>query len=277
MKDSLPEDFKHFPEWAEHDSVAMIPAFMRPVVVGQRPRGKRWGIWPLFFEEYASDQEPKDFFSPGNNNHPRFVVWKRIRRTDQPPGWYQLSKNPSEKIGLADLRVHEDYHAGWSETARRYLKKWYRLQQHNEFTISEISFEAYASAYIRSTVYKKIKTQLDYTERQLHSAPDHVLMYGVQNREGCIKAGMAVLWSPSTTSSYYLSGFMHPDSLHQPLMIGLMDHWHIEAKKRAYHFVHFGFFWSAGKDKEWKGFSQFKRQFCTHIVALPPILWRLVW
>ncbi len=278
FKTTIPQECSLKEEWPEYHLTTAPPSSQKSLELLTHPKGLRWGIWPLFFEKYISDTEP-DLASAARigTPPPRFIAWSRVRRRDIPKGWHQFSKRPAEIIGFADLSLNSDYHDAWAPTAKRYCKKWLTLVANNTYTITPITMEEFSAAYKKSFVYRNIgDQQLAYTERNCIQNTPYTELYGVRDAKGRVVAGISTLWSPSTKSTYYIAGFIQDEVSKDPLMIGLMDYWHREAATRGVRFVHLGLFWGPGKDKHWKGFSQFKKQFCTHLVELPPLLWRFM-
>ena len=272
----LPSDFAPREQWPEFSLANIPPPQLNPEEVGTAPKGLRWGIWPLYFESYASDVEPDLRESGAHGDAPsRIIVWHRITRTDTPHGWRAFSQRSSKTEGYAQLTPGEDYPHAWSESARRYRNKWCRECLGVKYAIEMLSYEQFEAAYLQSPTFKKTgKKPLDILRRNIHgNAPARI--WGVHHLEsGEIAAGMAVMDSPTRHASYYACGFIRKEWSDDPLMTGLMDHWFSESAQGGMQLLHLGEFWQKGKPADWKGFSQFKSGFGARLIPYPPALVR---
>lgn len=267
-------------QWPEFIHLANPPAICARESVGTNPSGIRWSLWPLCFEEYVSDTEPDLAESKkGTLSRTRLVTWKRVARTDTPAGWRAPSNRPWRVDGFSILETG-DHTRRWSKSERRHAHTWSTMVAEGRYAIEELSMEAFAAAYKKSSVAKKFgQDLLLITKRKYNMTSDkqHIVLYGVRNKHtGTIIAGTAVVYSPTKKSSLCESRFMLPEAKEVHAMTGLMDHWFTEAKKRQIVFLVFTYFWYPGADKKWKGFSAFKSHFCEQYIAYPPELVRFV-
>ena len=266
-------------QWPEFNALTHPPTICAKEEVGKNPKGVRWSLWPLTFEEYVSDQEPDLAASTiGNLARNRLVTWKRIGRTDTPLGWW-MGKSPWRIDGVYNLKENPHYTTDWSQTERRHQHKWATLVAQQKYRIEEISIDEFANAYTKSIVAKKFGTELLLLTKRKHAtaSTQNLVLYGVRDIEShTIIAGTAVIYSPTYKGSTCESRFMLPAARGTHAMTGLMDHWFAESKKRGSVFLVFMYFWYPGAPKKWSGFSEFKSHFCKHYIAYPPELTRFV-
>jgi hypothetical protein len=277
----LPQGFIPREQWPEYLLTASPPPTFKPEAVGENPRGMRWGLWPLTFEEYITDLEPDLAVSdPDHLARNRIVLWRRLTRTDIPKGWHQFSKKPSRLEGIAEIK-NADYWRRWDESARRYRRRWVTNCLNKIYTIAEVPYEEFAHAYMQSTVVKKVgRETLNIAKRRIEQEKNELRFtecWGVRRMsDDMLMAGMVITNSPSCGGSYYLCGFYKAEVGEDPLMMGLMDNWFSISLKRGIRFLHFGGFWIKGDPKNWKGFSIFKSKFGLFYLYYPPLLLRIV-
>lgn len=272
----LPEGLVPKEQWPEFKPAALPQAFCDPVQVGQKPKGVRWSLWPLTFEEYVSDEEPDLSASdPHKQARHRLVMWRRITRTTATPKWWTLWHTSSRLEGFAKLRPG-DYWAEWSENARRQRKKWLTDFAEKTYHIRRATYAEYEQGYAKSLVAKKTMRESNRIVQQMEKCAPEIMSYWVTQRicDGAIKAGIACIHSDSTRNSYYAAGFYHTDTQDAPLMVGLMDTWYRDRQQHGYRFLHMGQFWFPGEPKTWKGFSNFKAKFGLFYIAYPPLLYQ---
>ena len=271
-----PEGFTPYQQWPEYDLVSDAPPLVGPRLVGVRPKGMYRRLWPIVVEEYFSDDEPVLTDSdPEGKSFNRMLVWRRIFRTTTPPGWYRPSKNSPRIEGFATLDV-EDYHTRWSESARRYYKKWHREYLNKTYVIERITADEFTTTYKKSTLKKYVRDMyLGLIARKV-AARAGLEFWGARHIEsGETAAAMAVITSTSVGASYYLCGCILRAHADAPLMVGLLDNWHKIGREQNLQYLHFGLFWQKGDPTEWKGFSIFKSKFGLSYIAYPPTLMRL--
>ena len=192
-----------------------------------------------------------------------------------PKGWHVLSRKTPQVDGFAKLGA-ENYFETWSESARRYRRKWRDEFLDKTYSIEQISPKEFDSGYMQSSVGKKLKRLFpDLVARKL-AAGVAVELWGARHKDsGEIVAGVATITSPTHRASYYLCGFILEKYADAPVMVGLMDHWYRRGLEANLQYLHFGRFWQKGDPKEWKGFSEFKSKFGLEYIAYPPTLVRL--
>lgn len=269
---TLPSGFVPYHQWPEFDLLHYVLPHLEAAVVEGTPRGVRTGRWPIYFEEYVSDTEPAPL--PDPKAPPRLLVWRRVVRADIPSGWQRLGWRASRLEGFAEIRGHDDeYEAHWSESARRYRRKWLS----EGIPIESVSFAEFLNEYMESDLPLWVRKNYASIAERMHRGPQgkHIEMIAPRDpHSGRLLGGMMIINSPTCKASYYLCGFVASAAKDRPVMVGLMDHWFCASRERGYRFLHFGEFWLPGKSKHWKGFSEFKSKFGLSYVAYPPALVR---
>ena len=243
------------------------------------PRGIRWSLWPLTFEEYVSDSEPV-LGTSGALARNRVVVWKRVHDGPVPKGWHRFSHYPWRVDGFVELKPDADYKAGWYKQARRDLRMWEKNFLNIGYKIEPVSLEEYGAAYAKSTVKRKIGIDpFQIIERKYAAriGRDNMALWGVRNTaSGEVLAGIVLLYSPTYQSAKYECPFILPEAKKIYAMTALIDHWFKESLKRGVSLLVFSAFWNQGEPKSWKAFSLFKSHFGPQYVVYPPALWRFV-
>ena len=275
--DEIPTDFVHPEQWPEYGAVFQPVVPCKREEVGVHPSGIRWSLWPITFEEYVGDEDPKlKDADTGALARFRTVAWKRVHRTDVPKGWITLSKGPWSLDGICRINPEEDYTKKWGHSGRRDLGLWRRNA--NEYTIEKCDFADYKKAYEKSTVRKKIgMNQFLGVERSLvlPAARDNLHLWVVRNkRSHNIVAGLAAVYSLANHASMYRVPFVLPEAKKICAMTGLVDHWFNHARSYGITTQIFTHFWQPGEPSSWKGSSEFKSHFITDLVAMPPLLWK---
>jgi hypothetical protein len=269
-----PKNFAPPEAWSEYGYVAMPKTICAREEVGTSPKGIRWGLGPIVFEEYTTDEEPQ-LDNSGTLARPRFVAWRRITRSDVPSGWYQLSKQPFRIDGYAV--VDHAYAERWQKNARRDLRLWQENFLHKSYEIEVLSFDEFCATYAHSTVARKIGLELlRVLERKLAlPTAHHIKLWGVRNKNtGAIIAGTAAVYSPSQSASIRECPFILPEARHCFAMTGLMAHWFDHSLREGITLHQFTHFRQKGDPRDWRGFSEFKSHFVDGLVAAPPALWR---
>ncbi|MES2202868.1 MAG: hypothetical protein V4474_00880 [Patescibacteria group bacterium] len=271
--EQLPSGYVPRQQWPEYDITTTLLPRAHPRYVGS---GTRWGMWPLYFEEYVQQAEP--VLSPQRKDPARIVIWQRVVPLGRCIGWTQFSFKPAKLEGFSMLEPGMPYEKTWSESARRYLKKWRTQYAGTQYVIEPITYEEFAETYKDGTVYKHAQEYQLRVVKALLGSPksrQHTTLWGARRLDiGKIDATLVVVSSPSTHSSYYQAACIRRNIADAPLMIGLMDHWHAYAVTNGIKFLHFGGFWKPGDPKQWKGFSLFKSKFNPQYIAYPPALFR---
>jgi hypothetical protein len=273
-----PEGFVPPECWPEYGNLADPAGLCRREEVGERPKGIRWALGPLVFEEYVSDQEPDLAASrQGALARPRLVMWHRVRSLVQPPGWHSLSVRPWRVDGVLELTPGVDYTAEWNKKARRDLRRW-KEEFASTYSIVHLTREEYATAYKKSLIAKRVNLDRLYQlERRYNTAAaDHIELYGMRSPDGAIVAGTAVIYSPTCRASTHFAPFILEEGRSIFAATALMDHWFAETARHGYRFVTTTNFWHPGQPRGWKGFSEFKSHFGFSFVQHPPTLFKLM-
>lgn len=265
--------------WPEYEALALPRPPCKREMVGSDPSGVRWGVWPIYFEEYISDTEPDlSAAEHGPLAYNRAIAWKRIARRDIPAGWHELSTQAWRIDGFAELLAGVDYRAAWHAQTRRNLRLWEKRHKDTTHRIEPIGMEEYRAAYQKSTVRKKIGNDALAILERKHAVmrnTEHRKTWGVRNiQSGEIIAGLSLCHSPTFNSSAYESPFILPEARHTFAMTALIDHWYQESMQRGTRYQVYNAFWQPGSPRDWKNFSAFKSQFSPTCIAYPPTLWR---
>ncbi len=268
--------------WPEYIHLAMPRTVCAREEVGGgqtgNPKGIRWSLWPLTFEEYVSDREPA-IDDSGKLARNRVMMWKRLHDGPAPKGWYKLSKNPWRVDGFVELTPDTDYKTGWYKQARRDLRLWEEKFLNKGYSIEPVSLEEYERAYKKSTVMRKVGFDPLQILRRKYATKvgrENMALWGVRNKRGEIIAGINLRFSPTYNSTKYECPFILLEAKHVYAMTALVDHWFKESLKRGVTLLVFSCFWHKGEPKSWKAFSLFKSHFGPQLVAYPPTLWRFV-
>jgi len=269
-----PEGYVPHYQWPEYVLDTDVPPLLAPRLVGKNPVGMYRRFWPIVVEEYISDKEPVLADSdPEKISLNRIIIWQRVFHKDQPKGWRTLRQKPPQLEGFAELG--DEYWKQWSESARRYRRKWHDEFLGKEYAIENISAEEFLKHYEKSTIKSYIKKLYADIVLRKQKASAHIRFIAARHLPtGDIAAAMAVVDSPTHKASHYLCGFIKPEYEKAPAMVGVMDEWHARGIKHGMKFLHFGRFWQKGDPDDWKGFSLFKSKFGLRYVAYPPALWR---
>lgn len=279
----LPENFMPPEAWPEFVHAAMPRTVCTREIVPPAggPPGIRWGIWPLYFEEYVGDDEPTLASAhQGTLARPRTVMWKRVRRSDTPKGWATLSRRPWRTDGYITLSPGAEYIKQWYKQPRRDLRLWHEQYAGNGYAIEPLSLEEYCDAFAHSTVAQKIGLDgLNILERKWADpvGRQHMELWGVRNtHSGQVIAGLSIRYSPTYHSATYESPFILPEAKRVYAMTALMDHWFARAQAQGATLLVFNSFWRPGEPRSWKPFSLFKSHFNPTYTNYPPTLWKVV-
>lgn len=277
----VPEGLAPPEAWPEYGTVAMPKTVCRREEIRGPVFGIRWGLWPFYFEEYISDEEPDlSYGGEGELTYSRFVAWKRLRRNDTPQGWHTLSKRSWRIDAYRELSSTEDYTATWNKNARHNLRLWQAIEKEGGYRIEDISLEEFATAYRTGMVAQKIGDELvRVLERkfQLPGVPEHFSIWGVRNtKTGALVAATAAAHSPTYRTSIRECSFITPEARKIYAATALMNHWFAHARARGAEKLFFTHFWQKGEPRDWKGFSEFKSHFGLTYITYPPTLWKFV-
>lgn len=268
-----PDSYVHYQTWPEYATESHFGPMFQPLLLPGNPRGFRRGLWPFFVEEYISDEEPNlqhdDPEAPA-----RFILWRRISRTDRPLGWIQSDSRPSHIESFIELTPGEEYATKWAKIARNERRRWLELAK-TTYDIVPLSGDELIAVYKKSSVQKRIGVWPASMFVQKQTAdPEHYFIFGVRTKlTGKVIAAMAFIDSPTHQSSYYDVG-CKVDPLDDPVMVGLIDHWFMHCIAHNIRYLQMGGSWIPGKPKSWKGFSTFKSKFKPGYIVMPPLLWK---
>ncbi len=277
----LPDGFVPYQQWSEHNACADVPPFMHPEQVGTSPIGRRWGLWPIMFEEYVSDTEPDLSVSdPQCKANNRIILWRRLTRNDIPKGWHQPSRTSSKLEGFFELRPDEEYWKKWSKSARYDRRRWHTELLNKKYIIESITIEEFEQTYTKSSIAQKIGKDIFYILKRKaldKNTAQYVELFGIRViKTGEVIACMGIIHSPTRNASYYQAGCIRDTTMSEPIMLGLIDHWFAHEVTRSTRFLHAGYSWQKGETKSWKGFSQFKAKFGLCYIACSPLLVRFM-
>jgi len=255
---SLPEGFKDKRQSCHNLDVLTGGRLKREIVGQPGCMGLRIKLGFIYFEIYASEQEPKISVF----NHPRLICWQPLTKLERPTGWWpDLFYSPSQ-YGVVLLK-DENYWQDWSNHAKRHRKKW---RQNNDCEIIETNLESFTEEYNKTKTKKVGKflkaAFINGLKLQTKKHPEDVFLYAARRKEDKkIIAGLAVIIYPDVFQSSHTISFINPSALKTSVGTGLIDHWYRESLKRGARFLNFGLIWKKGDPSGWKGYSKFKRQF----------------
>lgn len=287
MSVPFPSGFVLYTQWPEYVADPDIPDFLTPTFVGRLGRGVRRGVWPLYVESYAGDEEPVDAeFERIPKASARIVSWQRFRRTDIPRGWYSstlLDALVGSKYryaeGYARLEANDGHFQRWDPAERTRRRRWLRDLRGKCYEVTLASVGEFWNAYRGSSTWPKIdRMYAILLKRKLErDAGKDIDKLVVRRKDtGEIVAGLAALNSPLHTASYYIVGFLCEAGKKDNAMTALMTEWFTRSYERGYSNVQLGKFWDVGSPEEWKGFSNFKAKFGVEYIHLPPLLYRFI-
>ncbi|MDB5188028.1 MAG: spermidine synthase [Candidatus Kaiserbacteria bacterium] len=261
--------------WPEYNVKNNIPSWMNPENIGTNPRGTRYGFWPFYVEIYAGSTPPDlDISNTEGKPHNRVIMWRMFDTSRPlPKGWFILKPDPDYKGGYALIEDSVPYYKAWSRRSQEYRTKWLRSHLGKTHIIEPINYEQFKHSYMQSHVGKHVGAfLLEEVRKRLEAATTPVYLWGIRDVSTNIYvAGMAVEYSESCKSTYYLNGFYATESSKVPLMVGMFDYWFMHSQARGCRYIDFGVFWKKGDPASWKGFSEFKSKFGTHYFISSPI------
>ena len=271
------DDFTPCDMWPEHQVISDVDWFLYPHIIGNSPQGVRYGLWPLYVEKYRGTDEPDVTLSRTSGKlHNRIIIWTHYG-TSVPSKEWNISTNLHAKIGYAEITSTKPYYEEWSSTMRNYRTQWKRDYLGTKYTIEQISLSEFHKAYFKSTTVKRTgRFVLRMLDQRIKEDKTDFELWGVRSiSDGSIVAGIAIEYSRSIPCSFYFEGFYLKKASSDRVMIGMIDHCFEQCIKRNVQFLDFGDFWTEGKPKDWKGFSEFKSKFGTKYVYIPPLAYRI--
>jgi hypothetical protein len=274
----LPPGFEPPEVWPEYGTIADPVAICAREEVGHSPKGMRFALGPICFEEYTGDSEPDvDAACSGTLARPRVVMWHRVRRTDKPPRWSAFSKKPWRIDGVIDLKPNVDYTDAWHKNARRDLRRWRELFAQN-YSVERIALQEFAEAYKKSLIAGRVDLErLHQLERRFAlQTKEHIELWAVRGKSGKIVAGTGIIYSPTYGHSTHFAPFITEEGRSVYAATALVDHWFAETIRLGCRFAVTTNFWFKGQPRGWKGFSEFKSHFGFDFVEYPPTLYRFV-
>ena len=264
-------------DYCFHDTLPYVSfhAYGEKIVSNNGIEGVSVGI-PIFktalFSSHIEPDHP--YVSSGT---PLLSLWYRFGKEDSYQNWYKKDTAPRGTNGYCEIRDGVPYYHEWTHnTAHLYRNHWYRLLTNNTYRIEDTDLPTFLSGYDKSSTARRVgwfERRAVHQKLSFHFAS---IRYRVVRRtsDHSIVAGMATSYSPRYKNSYYEVGYMDDAFARDRVMIGLMDDWFSYSEKNGFRFLQMGNFWQPGNPDNWKGFSQFKMQFGTRVVHLPPILFR---
>lgn len=266
--------------WPEYGAIAIPRTVCAREEIHANVPGVRWGLWPLYFEEYLGDEEPD--LRPGMHGalaYNRMISWKRLRRTDIPKGWFLLSRRSWRIDAYRELPEGEHHTAQWNKNSRYNLRAWQELERSGRFRIEEVALDEFMQAYRGSTVDSKVGMHLAEILERKYAMPavaPHLSLWGVRDTQsGALIAGTGAAHSPTYRASIREASFITDAAKHIHASTALMDRWMGEAAAKGAASLFFTHFWQRGEPRNWKGFSAFKSHFGhLHYISYPPILWK---
>ena len=276
LKDAVADGYLPVYQWPDFNPLLTMSDFKGSSVAAGAQTGVYWRFGPFSFEKYYGDTEPTIMPLPKEKRLPiRIIMWQRLLRSDTPEPWSSFGGRISHKIGI--VKTDGEYMREWSETAKRYLKKWKNEFQDSVYAIEEVAYKEFADAYLKTgTVPSGLRGPTLWEIRMRMQNPLTSITFTVarNKRTGKIASGMACMQSSKLPLSYYMAGFITKRAGNDPVMTGLFDHWFKRCRREGIRYADFGGFWWKGKDNSWKGLSLFKGKFGPMYLFYPAVLYR---
>ncbi len=231
--------------------------------------GLMWNYGPLRFARFFSDIEP---VWTSNLPRPHFLFWQRIRDAQIPEGWKMSSLALHQsRIGICTIDPKKDPLEHLTPHAQRHVRSFEKLG----WRIDTIPLHTYWEVAARSTLsphhQRAFNTML--SEKLVSQGMDRVHIIGARkDTNSPYEAAFAWVDIPELETATHHVSCMTAIGRDHHAGSGLMAWWLKDLHKRNYRFADFGVFWSEGEPHSWKGFSQFKAQFCTAFHDFPPML-----
>ncbi len=274
---TLPAGYEHFTLWPEYHIEKICNPIFKFAIVETPQKHLEWRVWPFYFYEYRSEEEPIVDHRILPRGYLSVVIWRRPTHTlTKPRGWWRFSKRSALRTGFATVDPSVDYVDTWSRSAKGELKKWIPLEKSGQYSVARISWSDYKEPYLKSAAGKKIGFVTSGVLEKLSLVqPCPIEFLGVKKpNDSRVYAGMAIVTSKINKSAYYLAGFFSDDTRHDPLMAGLFDQWFRRSQESGIRFLQFGIFWQPGKPSSWKGYSFFKAKFGAQFLDEAPTLYK---
>ncbi len=205
----------------------------------------------------------------------RFTIWQPIQRTDVPQGWIRWPVSGHRRLtGFAQIPTGmEPYDRGWSEHAKRHVKRWKKQTAH---VIRDADLDTYLAAFARCGKPKGLIARFSEELRRKDQAhPGSLRLRVAQPAEGgSVIAGFATLWIPEIRQTFHVTSFITPEGRETAAAFGLVDDAFQIAQGRGDRTLEFDAFYLPGDPRSWKGFSRFKGQFGAHYIRWPKPLAR---
>ncbi len=227
--------------------------------------GMRWHYGPVWFEAYTTDSEPEIELTA----HSRMVIWQPLSNRTRPSGWRRswIQMNPRQH-GFADIAQKPEYWKDWASHAERHRRRWLKNER---YEIVEVLFTEFSESFHRSGKHPKLRGMfLERLKWRIAQNSTSIHLFAARDKQTKeIFAGLAVCDLPDVSCSVHLTAFIHPDFEKTSVGTGLIDHWFRHCQAVGIRFPFFGIVWAPGDPADWKGYSNFKRQFNLYLLLYP--------
>lgn len=271
MENSLqkfPEDFTDYWQSDQHARAMRAMGWSLVGSPGSFGYVKRLGI-ATFSKFINTDTEPDISMLRKAGSRHGFVYWSRWRDgLDSGPERRSWKKVPQSLwlhcLGIGWSRLEPDYRRFWSQRARRSLNMF----SSSGVEIREGTKEEYSQCFSRSTLSSFARAT---AEEKMKYAGYYAPVWLIATLGTNIVGGLSVV-EYGSTSLHFLSCLTH-EGRGLSAGIGLIDYWHSSSLAKRLHYVHFGFLAQEDEAEEYRGFSDFKRNFVQHEAITPAPRW----
>ncbi len=186
-----------------------------------------------------------------------WVIWVPARAREIPSGWRKMwVRTHLVRTGFSEISG-PDYAAGWSQRARRALKRFLSVPGAKVVSMPHADF---AAAFRAARVRHAFKSSyLEYFRKISALAPDAVRSWGAEYG-GKVVAGLAAL-DYAGSSTAHLVAFTCPEAKEIQAGTALVDRWFSDSLARGLRYVDFDHLHGPGMTPDQKGYSRFKENF----------------
>jgi spermidine synthase len=232
------------------------------IIAAKNIVGIRRKLGPIYLDYYYCENEPR--LEPADKT--RIVFWNPLKSTVKPRGWHNSPVRSQNQNGIGVIEPNKEYWKDWSKHAQRHRNNWLNTES-KDFSIEEAGLDEFIEAYKKSEIKKSIKELfIPILHRKLKNHGSELKLYAVRRKSNQqIIAGLACLNIPETSTSLHTIAYYLPEVAHTSAGHALIDHWYKEAVLNNIKYLNFGVLRQSGDPLSWRGFTQFKKQFITHI------------
>ncbi len=228
-----------------------------------------WQTMKFFaFSKFVySDEEPSLSAIRSETRMHGLVYWTPFRRTDIPRGWNRAYRPLTVNcMAKGFSRVSPEYKKAWNQRAQRNMKKFL----HSGCCAYEGTSEEFSKGCAYATLGSYHRRH--YAEK-VSEIPSDVRSIFICKKEEDIVGGLCVMQYAGI--SVHIASFLTEEGKKMNAGTGLIDFWSRQAYEKNLTYLHFGELSRQNLDnKEWQGFSDFKRNFIEYEVHFNHEYWR---